>query len=122
LQLLTRAGAGGLQYVAGSLFEPPVRGAEHALPAVERFIAHASTVNGPQASALKWIPSFELYVLDLGLRLTLYTSWRVAQRLASGDRMALAAMSPWAVLAVGLYSAGVWIVFQPMQMRGMMMH
>jgi hypothetical protein len=36
--------------------------------------------------------------------------------------MVLAVMSPWAVLSGALYSAGVWIVFQPMQMRGMMMH
>jgi len=69
-----------------------------------------------------WISSLELCFLDLGLLLTLYTVWRVARRLATGDRMALAAMSPWAVLAGALYSAGVWIVFQPMQMRGMMMH
>jgi len=35
--------------------------------------------------------------------------------------MALAVLAPWAVLAGALYSAGVWIVFQPMQMRGTMM-
>ena len=58
----------------------------------------------------------------LGLLLTLYATWRGARRLSTGDGMALAAMSPWAVLAGALYSAGVWIVFQPMQMRGMMMH
>jgi len=58
----------------------------------------------------------------LGLLLTLYTTWRVARRLSTSQGMALAAMSPWAALAAGLYSAGVWIVFQPMQMRGMMMH
>ena len=31
---------------------------------------------------------------------------------------ALAAFAPWAVLIVLLFAAGVWIVFQPMQMRG----
>jgi hypothetical protein len=36
--------------------------------------------------------------------------------------MALAVMSPWAVVAGALYSAGLWIIFQPMQMRGMAMH
>jgi hypothetical protein len=30
-------------------------------------------------------------------------------------------VAPWAVLAMVLYAVGVWIVFQPMQMRGMMM-
>jgi len=91
------------------------------IPAVARFFSRASSVNS-ETWVPNWIPSLELCFLDLGLLLTLYTSWRVASRLASGDRMALAAMSPWAVLAGALYSAGVWIVFQPMQMRGMMMH
>jgi cytochrome c oxidase assembly factor CtaG len=69
-----------------------------------------------------WIPSLELIFLDLGLLLTLYITWRVARRVAAG-RTAIAAMSPWAILAGALYSTGIWIVFQPMQMRGtMMMH
>jgi heme/copper-type cytochrome/quinol oxidase subunit 1 len=29
--------------------------------------------------------------------------------------------APWAALAFLLYSIGTWIIFQPMQMRGMMM-
>ena len=69
-----------------------------------------------------WIPSLELSFLDLGLLLTLYTAWRVAGRFAARGRMALAIMSPWAVVAGALYAMGVWIVFQPMQMRGMVMH
>jgi hypothetical protein len=89
------------------------------IPAVSRFFSHRSGANYP---VLAWIPSLELCFLDLGLLLTLYATWRVARRLSTGDRMALVAMSPWAVLAGALYSAGVWIVFQPMQMRGMMMH
>ena len=89
------------------------------IPAVARFFCRSSLINYPAPS---WIPSLELCFLDLGLLLTLYATWRVARRLSTGDGMALAAMSPWAVLAGALYSAGVWIVFQPMQMRGMMMH
>jgi hypothetical protein len=92
------------------------------IPAVERFVSRASSVNYSPAWTPNWIPSLELCFLDLGLLITLYTTWRVARRFANGDRMALIAMSPWAVLAGALYSAGIWIVFQPMQMRGMMMH
>jgi hypothetical protein len=92
------------------------------IPAVARFISPASSINLAQAWVPAWIPSLELCFLDAGLLLTLYTTWRVACRLVSGDRRALVAMFPWAVLAGALYSAGVWIVFQPMQMRGMMMH
>ena len=89
------------------------------IPAVGRFFSRHSLANHPVPN---WIPSLELCFLDLGLLLTLYTTWRVARSLVNGDGMALAVMSPWAVLASALYSAGVWIVFQPMQMRGMMMH
>jgi len=40
-----------------------------------------------------------------------------------GGRRALRVMSPWVVLTASLYAAGLWIVFQPMQMRGtMLMH
>jgi hypothetical protein len=63
----------------------------------------------------------ELIFLDAGLLLTLYVTWRVACRLVNGARSSLPVLLPWALLAGGLYSAGVWIVFQPMQMRGMMM-
>jgi len=92
------------------------------IPVVEKFISRASSVNYLQARVPNWIPSLELCFLDLGLLLTLYTIWHVARRLSTGDGVALAAMSPWAVLAGALYSAGIWIVFQPMQMRGMMIH
>jgi cytochrome c oxidase assembly factor CtaG len=92
------------------------------IPAVGRFISRASSVNYLRAWVPNWITSLELCFLDLGLLLTLYTLWRVGRRLSTGDGMALAAMSPWAVLAGALYSAGIWIVFQPMQMRGMMIH
>ena len=92
-------------------------------PAVERFFSRVPSGGYPQAWTPTWLPSLELLFLDLGLLLTLYTAWRVAYRVSAGDRMALAVMSPWAALAVALYSAGVWIVFQPMQMRGtMLMH
>jgi len=83
-------------------------------------MSRASSVNYPPAWAPNWIPCLELCFLDLGLLLTLYTTWRMARRLSTGDGMALAAMSPWALLAGALYSVGIWIVFQPMQMRGMM--
>ena len=93
------------------------------LPAVERFFSRASSGGYPSAAIPSWSMSLELLFLDVGLLLSLYTAWRVARRGADGDRMAVAMVSPWAVLAGALYSAGVWIVFQPMQMRGtMMMH
>ena len=69
-----------------------------------------------------WLPSLELLVLDLGLLLTLYIGWRIASRFRFSFIRTLGLNAPWAGLAVALYSIGVWIIFQPMQMRGMMMH
>lgn len=62
-----------------------------------------------------WLTSVQILVLDAGLLTTLYVAWRIASRYA---RRMLAA--PWAVLACALYAAGIWILLQPMQMRGMM--
>jgi cytochrome c oxidase assembly factor CtaG len=57
-------------------------------------------------------------LLDAGLLLALYLVWRVSLRYASRDRDALRLFLPWAAIATALYVAGVWIVLQPMQMRG----
>ena len=68
-----------------------------------------------------WWPPAEILLLDAGLLLTLYLGWRIALRRASGTGRALGLLTPWAALAVLLYAAGLWILFQPMQMRGMLM-
>ena len=103
-------------------FNHLVAGWSTLIPAVERFFSRISYGVYQRTWIPSWLPSLELLFLGLGLLLTLYTAWRVACRTAVGDRMALAVMSPWAVLASALYAAGVWIVFQPMEMRGMVMH
>ena len=97
-----------------------VAGWSTAIPAIERFMRIHSG-GYPPASIPSWLPSVEFLFLDLGLLATLYTAWRVACRVAGGGRRALRVMSPWGILTGALYAAGLWIVFQPMQMRGMMM-
>jgi cytochrome c oxidase assembly factor CtaG len=57
-----------------------------------------------------WLLPLELLFLDVGLLLSLYTAYRLAPNWK--------ALAPWAVLLVLLFAAGVWILFQPMQMRG----
>jgi cytochrome c oxidase assembly factor CtaG len=57
-----------------------------------------------------WLLPVELLFLDVGLLLSLYIGYRLAPTLK--------ALAPWAILMVLLFAAGVWIVFQPMQMRG----
>jgi cytochrome c oxidase assembly factor CtaG len=68
-----------------------------------------------------WLTSLELLLLDLGLLFTLYIAWRLASRFRLSFARTLGLHAPWAALAFVLYSVGVWIIFQPMQMRGMMM-
>jgi len=72
-------------------------------------------------SLFSWQPSVELLLLDLGLLFTLYIGWRIASRFRLTFAHTLRLNAPWAFLAVVLYSVGLWIIFQPMQMRGMMM-
>ena len=64
-----------------------------------------------------WVPAGELQsaqilMLDCGLLLSLYVTWRIVERLKI--------FLPWASVACALYAAGIWILLQPMQMRGMM--
>ncbi len=71
-------------------------------------------------SAPAWLTGLELLLLDAGLLVTLAVGWRTALDLAGGaPRRALALHAPWAAVALALWLAGIWIVFQPMQMRGM---
>jgi hypothetical protein len=91
------------------------------IPVAGRFLWPVTSVNYPAAFVPEWLPSMELIFLDAGLLLTLYAMWGVACRLVNGGRSSVPVVLPWALLASGLYSAGVWVVFQPMQMRGMMM-
>jgi cytochrome c oxidase assembly factor CtaG len=73
-------------------------------------------VMGPRAA---WLTALELLLLDLGLLVTVAVGWRAALELAGGAARALRLAAPWAALALLLWASGVWIVFQPMQMRGM---
>jgi ferredoxin len=57
-----------------------------------------------------WLLPLEILFLDVGLLLSLYTGYRLAPTLK--------ALAPWALLMVLLFAAGIWILFQPMQMRG----
>jgi hypothetical protein len=68
-----------------------------------------------------WLPRLEILFLDMGLLLSLYAAYRIALAQAPSLPRALKALAPWALLLVLLFAAGVWIVLQPMQMRGTLM-
>jgi hypothetical protein len=63
----------------------------------------------------------ELLLLDLGLLGSLYVAYRNSRLVAPRLSRAVRVFAPWAVLIVMLFLVGVWILFQPMQMRGTMM-
>ncbi len=62
----------------------------------------------------------EILMLDGGMLMSLYVAFRIAEDRTVSSRNALRAVSPWAGLIVALFLTGVWIVFQPMEMRGTM--
>jgi hypothetical protein len=63
--------------------------------------------------------AIQFLLLDAGLLVTLYVGWRVAKACAPRVRAALRLFAPWAAVAASLYASGIWVLLQPMQMRGM---
>lgn len=68
----------------------------------------------PQA----WLTPIEIVALDAGLLGSLLVLWRIARREHGGEMTARWAFAPWAALVVFLFVAGVWLLLQPMDMRG----
>jgi cytochrome c oxidase assembly factor CtaG/polyferredoxin len=66
--------------------------------------------------------SVQLLLLDAGLLLTLYLGWRLAQQWTVRASRAALLLLPWATAVAVAYGAGVWILLQPMQMRGVIMN
>jgi len=73
---------------------------------------------GIRSFAWSGLLGVELLLLDAGLLLTLYILWRKAETIGRKTPGAAGAFAPWAFLAVALFIFGVWILFQPMEMRG----
>jgi ferredoxin len=61
----------------------------------------------------------QILLLNAGVLLSLYVGWRIAGAYTKRTREILRLLAPWAVIAAGLYAAGIWLLLQPMQMRGM---
>ncbi len=100
-----------------------------AIPAVQRFandvgyrfLGEPGFVAACCRPVAEWLPRLEILCLDCGLLLSLYAGYRIALAQPVGVPNALKALAPWAVLIVLLFAAGVWIVLQPMEMRGLTM-
>jgi hypothetical protein len=95
-------------------------------PVTQRFVQdHGWTALGTPAwagaccaGAAAWIPRAELLFLDLGLLGSLYSAYRIAELNAKSAGQAVKSFMPWATLMVLLFFVAVWIIHQPMQMRG----
>jgi polyferredoxin len=66
--------------------------------------------------APRFVQPLELGFLALGLCGSLLVAWRIAAREAPGR--GARAFLPWAVLCLLLWSTAVWLLGQPMEMRG----
>jgi cytochrome c oxidase assembly factor CtaG len=66
--------------------------------------------------------SVQLLLLDAGLLLTLYLGWRLVQQWSGRTSRAVLLLLPWATTVAVVYAVGVWILLQPMQMRGVIMN
>ncbi|MFV0338599.1 MAG: hypothetical protein ACK5LK_10215 [Chthoniobacterales bacterium] len=95
------------------------------IPVVERFFGKVSeTVWQPPVPLLEWLLPMELIFLNIGFIASAVGVWRLANYFCRLDddlhfwRLVL----PWLLLLGGLFYLAVWIVFQPMEMRGTLLH
>jgi cytochrome c oxidase assembly factor CtaG/polyferredoxin len=96
------------------------------VPTTQRFAADLgwTLLGSPQWScaccvpAARWLVRTEIVFLDFGLLLSLYAGYRIAISQGSNSATVAKVLAPWAALMLLLFAAGLWIVFQPMQMRG----
>jgi cytochrome c oxidase assembly factor CtaG/ferredoxin len=99
-----------------------------AVPVFQRVLYELSLRTVPPDWSLSAHPLFtgsvaplQFILLDAGLLLTLFSCWRLSQARVAKSAHALSIFLPWGTVAAALYIVGVWILLQPMQMRGMMM-
>ena len=96
------------------------------VPATQRFAADLgwSAFGSPHWVAgccrrvADWLPRLEIVFLDVGLLLSLYTGYRISRAQLADALGSLVGVCAWALLIALLFAAGIWLIFQPMQMRG----
>jgi hypothetical protein len=95
------------------------------IPAMQRFAGDLGLALGEPEwryaccrPVADWLPRLEILFLDVGLLFSLYTGYRIALTQSDRASQTLKIFAPWALLIAFLFAAGVWIVLQPMQMRG----
>ncbi|HUY89981.1 MAG TPA: cytochrome c oxidase assembly protein [Pirellulales bacterium] len=99
-----------------------------AVPVAQRFLGDLGLtiageprwVCGCCRPAADWLLHAELLSLDFGLLASLYASYRIAASESTSVVKTLRTAAPWAALISLLFFAGIWILLQPMDMRGTM--
>jgi hypothetical protein len=91
------------------------------IPAAQGFLADLGLNPGPMRYGLPGLPESLVYPLELGFiglgaLGSCLASYRIAARRA--PEHAAAAALPFALLALLLGAAGIWLLSQPMEMRG----
>jgi len=91
------------------------------LPAAERFFT-GSVVSLwiPPLELTAWLIPLELLFLNAGFLVSSVAVWKTGGRLSSGRPWKICI--PWFLLLFALYYLGCWIFFQPMEMRGTLLH
>jgi cytochrome c oxidase assembly factor CtaG/ferredoxin len=97
------------------------------IPVIQRIAQdlHLTLLGKPNWSISSWalpqLLDFEILFLDLGLLVSLYAGWKVAQRYNHSKKRSLLIFTPWSIVYFLFFLVAVWILFQPMDMRGTMM-
>ncbi|MFO0944487.1 MAG: cytochrome c oxidase assembly protein [Planctomycetota bacterium] len=68
-----------------------------------------------------WLLRLEILFLDLGLLGSLYLGFKHAEYSSDGPTHTLLGFLPMALVLLGTFAWGIWIVLEPMQMRGTML-
>jgi cytochrome c oxidase assembly factor CtaG/ferredoxin len=102
-------------------------GSHTPIPVIQRVAwdLHLPLSGQPDWTITSWtIPQLldlEILFLDLGLLVSLYAGWKIANRYGNENSRALLIFAPWSVLYILFFLTAIWIVFQPMDMRGTML-
>ena len=97
------------------------------IPVTQEYLAFLGLTAGSPAWQLgpmvpdSWLLPLELFFLELGLLVSLVVTYRIALREVGPGPRAVRASLPWGLLAVLLSGLGVWLLLQPMEMRGTLM-
>jgi hypothetical protein len=102
-------------------------GSHTPIPVIQRV---ASSLNMPVFGKPDWaihswafpqLLDFEIVILEVGLLGSLYAAWQVARRYGIATGRSWLIFAPWSLLDLLFFVVAIWIVFQPMDMRGTMM-